>query len=169
MNEAALIWAWTAAILMCVVGAQQQQTKPPPHDVGPVPPTHGRPAAAAAAARPLVRLTMCQDNKCHWDCQIYVTPLDSCFSSANLFPNDPSWSDGWDILDTTRGNEEEEAVGRAAPTTLHRLIFSSKNGTCVGHNPPDSFDIPLDFCVGPFGAPRPWGTFELLPALVEAE
>lgn len=99
----------------------------------------------------MVNMTLCHD-MCHWDCQSYVTPLDTCFSSRNLFPNDPSWSDGWDILDTIVLDQ----------AMLHRIIYSSQDGTCTGTDP-DSFDIPLNECVGPFGAPRPWGTFQLLP------
>ena len=168
MSEVVLRLAWKAAVLMALVGAQGTT-----NHGGPVPlsgSVRGSPGlVAGAATRIIVQLTMCEDNMCHLDCQTYVTPLNSCFSSGNLFPNDPSWSDGWDIWDTTRGEvvglsggvgEEEEAAEHATPKTLHRVIFSSKNGTCVGHNP-DSFDIPLNFCVGPFGAPRPWGTFEL--------
>jgi hypothetical protein len=104
-----------------------------------------------ATTTSMVNMTLCHD-MCHWDCQSYVTPLDACFSSGRLFPNDPSWGDGWDILDTIVLDQ----------AMLHRIIYSSQDGTCTGTDP-DSFDIPLNECVGPFGAPRPWGTFELLP------
>ena len=41
---------------------------------------------------------------------------------------------------------------------LSRTFYNSTNGTCIdrtGH-----VSIPLNECVGPFGKPRPWGTFE---------
>jgi hypothetical protein len=99
----------------------------------------------------LVNLTLCQ-SKCRGGCHSYITPLGICFPSGDWFPNDPSWSDGWDILDTL-------IVGTS---TLHRAIYPSKNGSCAGRHP-DTFDIPLGVCVGPFGVPRPWGTFAILP------
>jgi len=120
---------------------------------------------------PQVNLTLCED-KCHSQgCQSYITPLDSCFSSGTLFPNDPSWSDGWDIFDTLITTTETKTTPtnpntihkNEQETILHRVIYSSKDGTCTTDRnspPPDSFDIPWNVCVGPFGRPRPWGTFQ---------
>ncbi len=56
--------------------------------------------------------------------------------------------------------------------SLKRRFFDSVDGTCRG-NPSgsgddddggeeDAFVLPFDVCVGPFGPPRPWGTFTLL-------
>ena len=104
-----------------------------------------------------LNLTLCHD-KCRSDCKSYITPIGVCFSSRELFPNDPSWSDGWDIRDDPI---------QPASFTFHRTIFHTKNKTCSG-NVSDIFDIPLDVCVGPFGKPRPWGTFQLV-AFVEED
>lgn len=102
-----------------------------------------------------INLTLCQE-KCRDNCQSYVSPSGACFSSASWFPNDPSWSDGWDILDVLHNNS-----ANPKEPMLHRSIYPTKNGTCLGEDP-DSFEIPLNQCVGPFGAPRPWGTFQLI-------
>jgi len=40
-----------------------------------------------------------------------------------------------------------------------RYFYATTDGTCEG-DPTDSFeDLPVGECVGPFGAPRPWGAF----------
>lgn len=97
---------------------------------------------------PVLNMTLCRD-RCQKDCKSYLTPLGICFPSDSLFPNDPSWS-GLDILDVIVGG-----------TTLHRTIFPTQDGSCANDDDDssDSFNIPLEECVGPFGAPRPWGTF----------
>ncbi|KAL7538327.1 hypothetical protein ACHAXR_009308 [Thalassiosira sp. AJA248-18] len=95
-------------------------------------------------------------------CKQYTTPLNTCYNAKNLFPNDDSWSD-LDIYD--------EMVMR----NLKRTFYQSKDGSCVGSGDEgsdnavpepvdsgDSFVLPLDACVGPFGPPRPWGKFTLL-------
>jgi hypothetical protein len=55
---------------------------------------------------------------------------------------------------------------------LKRHFYQSKDGTCASREKEedskadmdgdDSFILPLDVCVGPFGPPRPWGKFTLV-------
>ena len=78
------------------------------------------------------------------DCRRYETPLGACYSGQALFPNDPSWGDV-DFLDHVDGD------------SLVRTLFRTNDGTCVDAT--DSWTLPLDECVGPFGKPRPWGKF----------
>ncbi|KAL3769591.1 hypothetical protein ACHAWU_005543 [Discostella pseudostelligera] len=92
-------------------------------------------------------------------CQQYITPLNACYNAQTLFPNDESWSD-LDIYDTM------------IMMNLKREFYQSRDGTCAGRekedgstadmNGNDSFILPLDVCVGPFGPPRPWGKFTLV-------
>lgn len=85
-------------------------------------------------------MTLCHDKCQVEDCKTYLTPVGICFSSVSLFPKDPSWS-GLDVFD--------EIIS----VTLHRTIFSTDDDTCGGdESGRDSFDIPLDVCVGPFGS-----------------
>lgn len=102
--------------------------------------------------KPLMNMTLCRD-KCSTDCKTYLTPVSECFNSAEIFPNDASWS-GKDVLDAI------------ICQTLRRRIFPSSGGSCSSSNSSDidKFLIPLFECVGPFGQPRPWGTFSLLRA-----
>ena len=93
-----------------------------------------------------LNMTLCKD-KCTSDCKTYITPTNECFNSGELFPKDPSWS-GLDILDVV------------ICQTLVRTIFDSADGSCKSSDS-DRFQIPLEECVGPFGQPRPWGTFSL--------
>ena len=48
--------------------------------------------------------------------------------------------------------------------SLKRQFFKSADGTCDGTSMEEdnSFILPFDDCVGPFGPPRPWGKFTLL-------
>ena len=96
----------------------------------------------------MLNMTLCT-GKCSGDCKSYITPLSECYSSGDLFPNDPSWS-GLDVFDT------------AICQTLVRRIFQTSNSSCRESDADDHFQIPLEECVGPFGQPRPWGTFSLV-------
>mmetsp|Transcript_31238 Transcript_31238/g.70669 ORF Transcript_31238/g.70669 Transcript_31238/m.70669 type:complete len:157 (+) Transcript_31238:47-517(+) len=91
-------------------------------------------------------------------CMRYTTPLNECYNAALLFPGDESWSDV-DIIDTI------------VMKSLNRRFFTSKDSTCQNDKQNtaiqpvdggDSFVIPFDECVGPFGPPRPWGKFTLI-------
>jgi hypothetical protein len=100
-----------------------------------------------------LNMTLCT-GRCNGDCVSYTTPLSTCFSSSSMYPDDPSWSefDIWDIIQFSQ-------FGKA----IRRTIYPSQDGTCSdGEDPNDVFLIPLDECVGPFGQPRPWGTFVII-------
>jgi hypothetical protein len=98
----------------------------------------------------MLNMTLCGGKCDNENCKSYITPINSCYSSSILFPNDISWS-GKDIYDTI------------ICQTLIRNIYDTENGTCRRQDDNDSnkFLIPLNECVGPFGLPRPWGTFRL--------
>jgi hypothetical protein len=106
----------------------------------------------------MLNMTLCVD-KCTSDCKSYTTPLSQCYSSKQLFPNDPSWSAGKDVFDAV------------ICQTLTRTIYGrSYDGTCSKSDREDDdddddvdrFTIPLNECVGPFGQPRPWGSFSII-------
>ena len=103
--------------------------------------------------------TLCR-GQCVQDCRNYITPLHQCYNGRELFPSDPSWSE-FDILDTIimsndDGNDD---------SSLERFIFDSTDKSC--RNVVDYFVLPTNTCVGPFGAPRPWGTFTIIEAVAE--
>ncbi len=57
---------------------------------------------------------------------------------------------------------------------LKRTFYQSRDGTCAGrenldqlNGNDDSFTLPFDTCVGPFGPPRPWGKFTLVDDVVD--
>ena len=106
-------------------------------------------------------------------CKTYTTPLNKCYNAQTLFPDDPSWST-FDIYDTL------------SMKSLKRTFYKSENGSCFNviksqelletimdrgyyydnfsqqMDDDDYFVLPFDQCVGPFGAPRPWGKFTLV-------
>jgi len=98
----------------------------------------------------MLNMTLCGGKCDNENCKSYITPINSCYSSSILFPNDISWS-GKDIYDTI------------ICQTLIRNIYDTENGTCRRQDDDNDnkFLIPLNECVGPFGLPRPWGTFRL--------
>jgi hypothetical protein len=102
-----------------------------------------------AASQTSMNMTVCT-YACKGDCKTYITPVDECFSSATLFPDDPSWS-GLDVYDRLVGDE------------LLRTIYHTADGSCTPSDNDDRFQIDLNTCVGPFGRPRPWGIFSILP------
>merc|ERR1719272_2140380 len=85
--------------------------------------------------------------KCHGDNdpKTYLIPLEQCFSPAQLFPKDPQWGTS-DTLDSCNRSH------------ITRQFFGTVDGTCKGPVT-SSFTLPLHECVGPFGKPRPWGSF----------
>lgn len=114
---------------------------------------------------------------CSRDCIAYRTPLNSCYNGAKLFPGDPSWGE-FDVLDrvddqilgglrpSRYGEGELELDAEYEPFwgdgSFGRYFYATTNGTCGG-DPTDSFeDLPVGECVGPFGAPRPWGAFSFV-------
>ena len=108
----------------------------------------------AATSSRFLNMTLCSD-KCIMDCKTYVTPVGKCFNSDEMFPDDPSWS-GLDILDLIFSKQDK----LSSPRTLLRTVFQTTDKTCKTSDSDDKFQIPLDVCVGPFGKPRPWGTFQ---------
>jgi hypothetical protein len=108
--------------------------------------------------------TLCKGH-CVDDCKSYLTPLRQCFNGQALFANDPSWGD-YDVQDVTVDwslsmfNDSDNDVNS---TLFVRYFFGSKDGNCTGE-PTDSFTLPIHECVGPFGAPRPWGEFSYVDA-----
>ena len=104
---------------------------------------------------PKLNMTLCADKCVDDNCIDYITPINECFSSTRLFPNDPSWS-GKDVRDIISSQTQ----------ILVRTIFDTENGTCYGSGN-DLFRIPLNECVGPFGRPRPWGIFRIIQGQVE--
>jgi hypothetical protein len=100
-----------------------------------------------------LNMTLCT-GRCEGDCVSYITPLQQCYSPSSMYPDDASWSE-FDVLD--------ELLSEPS-LTFQRTVFPSIDGICRGggSNPNDIFIVPLEVCVGPFGKPRPWGSFVVL-------
>ena len=108
-----------------------------------------------------IRTLMCTSESCDDadentpGCNGYVTPLNACYNAGVLFPGDESWGT-YDIYDDM------------VMKNIRRTFYPSTDGSCAGRGfggeerSDDSFILPLDVCVGPFGQPRPWGKFTLL-------
>jgi hypothetical protein len=82
----------------------------------------------------------------------YETPLYRCFNGASLFHNSMDWGDV-DIYDEISSSS----------LSLRRTFYASHNSTCDSPVD-DTYDLPLDECLGPFGAPHPWGRFSIVVA-----
>lgn len=104
---------------------------------------------ACVAGHRSLNATLSTDKCGGADEKAYVTPLDVCYSPAQLFPRDPQWG-AYDVIDSLM------------PLTkrLRRAFYDTKDGSCGKET--DHFDIPLDHCVGPFGLPRPSGIFRVV-------
>jgi hypothetical protein len=96
--------------------------------------------------------TLCKDY-CETCCISYITPLNSCFNPQTLFPRDESWGEG-DVLDGNVTFSSDDGQ-----VSFVRTFYSTNDSTSGGLY--ESEILPLNECVGPFGAPRPWGIFEL--------
>eukprot|EP00565_Helicotheca_tamesis_P008577 CAMPEP_0185728774 /NCGR_PEP_ID=MMETSP1171-20130828/4161_1 /TAXON_ID=374046 /ORGANISM="Helicotheca tamensis, Strain CCMP826" /LENGTH=168 /DNA_ID=CAMNT_0028397517 /DNA_START=67 /DNA_END=573 /DNA_ORIENTATION=+ len=114
-----------------------------------------------------LRTTLCAD-KCKSDCKTYVTPLNECYNGLIMFPDDESWGQ-FDIMDVTM--TDYTMPGQQ----FQRNFYETTDGSCgeaaggqIPGVPTDDFTLPFGECVGPFGAPRPWGTMNTLD-LVEEE
>lgn len=92
-------------------------------------------------------MTVCAD-RCSTNCKVYKVPLSVCFNPTVLWPGDKQWGDN-DILDLCHPSKGK----------LNRTFFRTKDSSCHGYAS-DSYELPLRECVGPFGKPRPWGTFD---------
>ena len=95
--------------------------------------------------------TLCKDF-CTTSCISYRTPLGECYNPQKMFPGDASWGES-DILD-------DDITFTNGQVTFQRSFYSSSDNTCTAT--PETITLPLNECIGPFGAPRPWGSFELV-------
>jgi len=95
------------------------------------------------SAKSDLNMTVCSD-KCNHGCKTYSTPIGVCYNPQVLFPHDEQWGNS-DVLD--------ECIG----TMVTRKFFKSIDQSCVRET--DNFTLPTNECIGPFGRPRPWGTF----------
>jgi hypothetical protein len=87
----------------------------------------------------------------------YETPLYRCFNGASMFHNSVDWGDV-DIYDEVISSSSSSSL----LLNLRRTFFdASHNSTCDGPVD-DTYDLPLDECLGPFGAPHPWGRFSIV-------
>jgi hypothetical protein len=115
---------------------------------------------ANAPADIRIRMTLYGSVGCDDDpAVVFETPVGICFNPRRAFPNgddDKIWGD-WDVLDTLVGELE-----------MQRVFYPSTDGSCEGDPTNDSFAIPLNVCVGPFGPPYPWGVFQAMPGGVAA-
>ena len=80
------------------------------------------------------------------DPQVFTVPVGECFNPLATWPDSGDVWGEFDILD------------ECGELALTRTFFASTNGSCAGA-PTDSYTLPYDTCLGPFGAPRPWGVF----------
>jgi len=123
-----------------------------------------------------IRLVICS-NRCSEDCLTFNTPANKCFNGQNLFPNHAEVWGEYDVYDMVslpkvEGNEphivDELNTGRRGEVTFTRYFFKTRDSSCDGHHfvdvskATDKYVLPLQRCVGPFGPPRPWGTFEFI-------
>ena len=131
-----------ALTLMCVFICVHQATTSPQQTNG-----HKSTPSPTSISRMLLT-TLCSD-KCTRNCRHYQTPFQQCYNGHSLFPNDSSWNSTVDSLDTPIN------------ATHFQRMFFEQGQSCRG-NATDGFELPYDTCVGPFGAPRPWGSFQLL-------
>lgn len=148
-----LTHTWPLAILFFVTGAKwfeafADETLNAAHD------------EIAALFQRLLTTTLCR-GQCVQDCRTFVTPMHQCYNGKQLFPVDPSWST-FDILDIAVAMADNDNEN-ANEISFERFIFDSTDATCRG-NVVDYFVLPTDTCVGPFGEPRPWGTFTIVDA-----
>jgi hypothetical protein len=100
---------------------------------------------------------------------IYETPINSCFNGASLFHHSVDWGDV-DIYDeispslllSSSSDDHDHPTPPPPPllSLLTRRFYASDNSTC--NDLVDTYELPLDECLGPFGKPHPWGRFSLV-------
>ena len=105
--------------------------------------------AACSGACASLNMTVCK-TRCSGGCVSYTTPVGRCWSPAKRYPHNPQWGTT-DILDVCLDGGRQ----------VNRSFFASTNGTCMHHT--GGFLLPTAACIGPFGPPRPWGTFVCIP------
>jgi hypothetical protein len=98
---------------------------------------------------------------------IYETPVNSCFNGASLFHHSVDWGDV-DIYDEISpsllllSSSSSDDHDHASPllSSFTRRFYASDNSTC--NDLVDTYELPLNECLGPFGKPHPWGRFSLV-------
>ena len=86
-------------------------------------------------------------------------PLNECFNPRKQWPGEDGkavWGKG-DVRDTCVLDCSK----------VIRRLYSSENGTCSGNV--SRLVLPTGPCLGPFGAPRPWGVFSCGDSMLESE
>ena len=148
---------------------------------------NGKEEAVSQPEPSQIQLTLCQ-NRCKGNCIVFETPTSKCFNGKTLFPDDDTnvWGefDVFDLVQIPTLEEEDEIEDNAIETNINgengrkrrkeptfvRYFFETRDSSCDGNSldlvdvtkATDKYVLPLDACVGPFGPPRPWGTFQLL-------
>ena len=120
---------------------------------------------------PDILTTLCSENSCSDNCSIYRTPTSKCYNGHRRFPpiHDRLIYWRYDVESNPYGPYDildeiiyQDSTHQISPWHFKRSFYSSTDGTCSGPIT-DSFDsLPFDECIGPFGAPLPWGMFELV-------
>lgn len=98
----------------------------------------------------LLRTELCQDFCTGIDCITYETPINTCFNGASLFHHSVDWGnvDIWD------------EISMVDPSLFTRRFYTSNDTTCK--DLVDTYELPFDECLGPFGKPHPWGRLTLV-------
>ena len=91
----------------------------------------------------MLNMTVCK-TRCTGDCKTYAPPLNACYNPPTLWPGDEQWG-------------TERVIDTCNATHISRSFFAAMDVECTTRT--DGFDLPLGVCLGPFGKPRPWGTF----------
>jgi hypothetical protein len=94
---------------------------------------------------------------CTGKCCTYQTPIHTCFNGMTLFNHSVDWGT-MDILDTIsrlEGDDDDPPI-----YFLTRQFYESNTSMCQELF--DTYELPLNECVGPFGKPHPWGRFTLV-------
>lgn len=120
-----------------------------------------------------MKMTLCR-HRCKNDCILFQTPINKCFNGKSLFPDDSDVWGEYDVYDMvtipSADDEESRNLRRRGEHTFKRYFFKTIDSSCGGNESvnvemaTDKYVLPLEKCVGPFGPPRPWGTFELMTA-----
>ena len=77
----------------------------------------------------------------------YTIPLNKCVNPADQWPGDEQW--GSQSFKDSQLNELE----------FNRTFYKDGDSGCSDE--PDFVQkLPLRACIGPFGDPRPWGSFK---------
>ena len=106
-----------------------------------------------SAANMTEHMTVCK-SRCSGDCKTYAPPLNACYNPPSLWPGDPQWG-------------TERILDRCNATHVSRSFFAATDINCKTRT--DGFDLPLGECFGPFGKPRPWGSFTCIRGATTAD